>query len=192
MADELVTLGTFHNVVEAQFAVNRLKAAGVPAYLADENIVGMDFLLGNAIGWIKVQVAETDVGRAEAALADPADPVAEGEIPWDDAALAGAADAAERAEVERAIAEQQGVAPPEYPADYDERLVTTGYRLAVFGLFFFPLIPISLVFVLTAAFQVKDMSPAAKRRFHLALLIDLGWPAVVGLLVCGCLGSAFF
>ena len=84
MSDDLVTLGTFHNATEAQFAINRLKEAGVPAVMADDNLVAMDFLLGNAIGWIKVQVRGADLERAEAVLADLAEPVPEEEIPWDD------------------------------------------------------------------------------------------------------------
>ncbi len=193
MSDKLVTLGTYYSPIEAQFAVNRLKEAGITAFVADENIVAMDFLLGNAVGWIKVQVREPDLERAEAVLADPADPVAEEEIPWDDADQSGAADADERAEVEKTIAEQRAGPPADDPApDRGERLVTVAYRLAVFGALFVPLNVVSLVYVLVVAFGVNDLSPAATRRFFLALLIDLGLLAFWGMLFCAGFGTDIF
>src|SRR3954469_18708919 len=142
MSDDLVTLGTFHNATEAQFAINRLKEAGVPAVMADDNLVAMDFLLGNAIGWIKVQVRGADLERAEAVLADPAEPVPEEEIPWDD--VPEAEDEQEREDVKRRIAAQRAAPADEGPISRGERLVTMAYRLAIFGVIFLPLSVVSL------------------------------------------------
>ncbi|MEZ6056606.1 MAG: hypothetical protein R3C01_07865 [Planctomycetaceae bacterium] len=43
-----------------------LEDAGIPSWLADVNTVQMDWLLGNAIGNIKVQVASRDAVAARA------------------------------------------------------------------------------------------------------------------------------
>jgi hypothetical protein len=190
MADKLVTLGTFDSPVEARFAVNRLEEAGIPALVADKNTVAMDFLLGNAVGCIKVQVQAADLERAEAVLADPTDRVPEDETPWDDADQSGAADAGERADVKRTIADQRAApAAADAPPDRGERLVTVAYRLPVFGAIFVPRNVVSLVYVLVVTFGVNDLSPAATRRFFLALLIDLGLLAFLAMLFCAGYGS---
>lgn len=64
MPEKLVTLTTFSSPVEAQMAKNLLEAHGIVAYLADEETVGMYWLLGNAIGGVKLQVADSDLERA--------------------------------------------------------------------------------------------------------------------------------
>lgn len=65
-----VTVGTFWNAVEAHVICARLEAAGIRAYLADEQTVNMDWLLANAVGGVKVQVAEVDAPRAQQVLAE--------------------------------------------------------------------------------------------------------------------------
>src|SRR5262245_3733301 len=54
---DLVTVGTFRDLPEAHALKMRLEAAGIPAYLADAELVAMDWLLSNAVGGVKVQVA---------------------------------------------------------------------------------------------------------------------------------------
>jgi hypothetical protein len=68
-----VTLATFWNPVEAHVLVGRLEAAGIRAYVADAETVAMDWLLANAVGGVKVQVAEPDASRAQQVLAEAAD-----------------------------------------------------------------------------------------------------------------------
>jgi hypothetical protein len=67
-SSELVTVATFDDPVSASFALNRLKNAGLPAVLSDENAVSMDWLLSNAIGGIKVQVNPKDAQAARCLL----------------------------------------------------------------------------------------------------------------------------
>jgi hypothetical protein len=67
-----VTVATFWNPVEAHVLCGRLQAAGVRAYVADEETVAMDWLLANAVGGIKVQVAEVDAARAQQVLGEAA------------------------------------------------------------------------------------------------------------------------
>jgi hypothetical protein len=192
MSDDLVTLGTFHNATEAQFAINRLKEAGVPAVMADDNLVAMDFLLGNAIGWIKVQVRGADLERAEAVLADLAEPVPEEEIPWDDVPEAEAEAEEERQDVERRIAAQRAAPAVEGAIPRGERLVTMAYRLAIFGVIFLPLNVVSLALVLIVSFRYADLSPAGNRRYVVALLVDLVMLGFCGTLSCSGLLSEVF
>jgi hypothetical protein len=67
--ETLVTVATFTMPAEAYVAQNRLLAEGINAYLADEQTISMDWLLANAIGGIKLQVAEHDAPRALEVLA---------------------------------------------------------------------------------------------------------------------------
>ncbi|MEX0586029.1 MAG: DUF2007 domain-containing protein [Pirellulales bacterium] len=68
MPTELVTVRRCINVNEAELAKMLLEAEGIRAYLADATFVSMDWLLGNAVGWIKVQVADNDADGALAIL----------------------------------------------------------------------------------------------------------------------------
>ena len=66
MNEELVTIATTYDIVEAEFLRSHLEAQGFEVFLADENVIGMYNLLANALGGIKVKVSSQD---AEDALA---------------------------------------------------------------------------------------------------------------------------
>jgi hypothetical protein len=68
MSDDLVTVATFADPVQANLAKNRLEASGVRAFLANEEAVDMDWLLGNALGWIRLEVGDEDADDARAVL----------------------------------------------------------------------------------------------------------------------------
>jgi hypothetical protein len=68
MPGQLVTIATFDLVPKARLAQNTLEKAGIKSVVTDENIVAMDWLFGNAVGWVKLQVLEEDAERAVAAL----------------------------------------------------------------------------------------------------------------------------
>ena len=70
MSERLRTLATFGSPVEANLARNRLEAAGIQAFLADEETVGMAWHLTNAIGGVRLQVANRDAEEALAILAE--------------------------------------------------------------------------------------------------------------------------
>lgn len=59
-----VTLRTLRDVPQAQLAKSILESAGIQCFLADENLVQMDWFYSNVIGGIKLWV---DEGDAEAA-----------------------------------------------------------------------------------------------------------------------------
>jgi len=54
---------------EADLAKARLEAEGIPAFAADEYIVRFDWFYSNAVGGIRLQVAEPDAELAMEILA---------------------------------------------------------------------------------------------------------------------------
>lgn len=64
MSEELVTVATSYDIVEAEFLRNHLDAEGFEVYLADENIVGSYNLLANAVGGIKIRVPSREAQDA--------------------------------------------------------------------------------------------------------------------------------
>ena len=70
MSEELVTVATSFNVVEAEFLRNHLEAEGFEVYLADENIVGTFNFLVNAVGGIKIKVPSDEAEDAMAFVHD--------------------------------------------------------------------------------------------------------------------------
>lgn len=61
---QFILLTTFDNYIEAHIALGRLKEEFINCYLKDEYTVTIDPLLSNAIGGIKLMVAETQAERA--------------------------------------------------------------------------------------------------------------------------------
>jgi hypothetical protein len=66
MADDPVTIARYQFLSEAEAARMHLEAAGIHAFLIDVETLNVNWLWGNAIGYIKLQVAES---QADAALA---------------------------------------------------------------------------------------------------------------------------
>lgn len=58
------TIATFSKPEEAHLFRMRLEAAGIPAFVQDEYMVQMDWLYSNAIGGVRVQIADEDVPAA--------------------------------------------------------------------------------------------------------------------------------
>src|SRR6476469_5158899 len=114
MSDDLRTVATFATPSEAAVARNALEAAGVRATLADELTLTADPFLSGAVGYIKVQVRETDLERASEILGERGMPVA--------------VDYGDEADDEP----DEGDDYP--PVSQGERMVEFGYRAAIFGL----------------------------------------------------------
>ena len=68
MSNDMVTVATFTDPVEANLAKNRLEASGVRASLANEETVDMNWLLANALEWIRLEVCDQDADAARAVL----------------------------------------------------------------------------------------------------------------------------
>lgn len=63
------TIATFSTPEEAHLFRTRLQAAGISAFVQDEYVVQLNWLLSNAIGGVRVQIAEDDLESAREFLA---------------------------------------------------------------------------------------------------------------------------
>jgi hypothetical protein len=61
---KLVTIRQFRDVPYAYLAKGLLDSAGIEAFLFDENIVRMDWLISNFVGGVKLRVREEDAAEA--------------------------------------------------------------------------------------------------------------------------------
>jgi hypothetical protein len=68
MSDTFVTVATFTTLPEAEAAKLHVEAEGIPANVVDAEIVSMDWLLGNAVGYIKLQVPASRADTAASIL----------------------------------------------------------------------------------------------------------------------------
>jgi hypothetical protein len=78
---ELVTIRNFRDLPEALLAQGRLESSGIESFLADDNMVRMDWLISNLLGGVKLKVEEANVEIAEEILSqeisEPFDPLDE-------------------------------------------------------------------------------------------------------------------
>ncbi len=68
---ELVTIRKFRDLPEALLAKGSLESAGIECFLADENLVRLDWFISNFIGGIKLNVRAADAGNAQKLLDEP-------------------------------------------------------------------------------------------------------------------------
>ena len=68
---ELVTIRQFRDLPEALLAKGSLESAGIECFLADENLVRLDWFISNFIGGIKLNVRAADVDNARMILDEP-------------------------------------------------------------------------------------------------------------------------
>jgi Putative prokaryotic signal transducing protein len=68
---ELVTIRQFRDLPEALLAKGSLESAGIECFLADENLVRLDWFISNFIGGIKLNVRADDEANARKILDEP-------------------------------------------------------------------------------------------------------------------------
>ncbi len=78
MSERLTTVGSYLYPADADVAETSLDAAGIEAFLDDENYVRLNWFYSNALGGVKVRVREEDAGEA-ADILDGASDVGEPE-----------------------------------------------------------------------------------------------------------------
>lgn len=66
----LITIARYSLPYEAHIARSRLDAEGIPAFVADEHTINMQWLLSDALGGVRLQVPEAHVDKALAVLAE--------------------------------------------------------------------------------------------------------------------------
>jgi hypothetical protein len=68
MPEQLVTIGAYSTPYEANLVRSELEAFEVDAVLADDNMVGVNWLLSNMLGGVKVRVPESQIDEARRVL----------------------------------------------------------------------------------------------------------------------------
>lgn len=171
MGTKLVTIATFDQVVQAQMSADALRAVGIDAVVADAEVVSMDWLLGQAVGGIKVQVRDEDADRAVAEL-DRAFG-AGGErfaAPPPDAADAAGPDAEPRPTFELGPEDEIPPPPSPYSRDgYARRLVLTAWV----GMVFPPVWFVALYFLMNALFGEGELTGRGRFCLILAAVVML-------------------
>jgi hypothetical protein len=173
MNDKLVTVGTFWNSVDAELARGRLADAGIRAFLADQQTVGMVWYLGNAIGGIKLMVGD---GDAEAAL----EVLSESDAPDAADAPGSMTDSAQPIEGRTPTAFIDDEAEERELTDREEN-AGRAFRGAVIGLLLMPL-QLYVFWLLLKVFFSHEELRADKRRtalwagvINIPMLIFIGW-----------------
>jgi hypothetical protein len=69
---DLVTIRSFWNLAEAELARGAVEAAGIEAFLFDDNMVRLDWFNANALGGVKLRVDPANVDAANGALEEAA------------------------------------------------------------------------------------------------------------------------
>lgn len=67
----LVLLRSFRDLPEALLAKGKLESAGVPCFLADDNMVRMDWFISNLLGGVKILVDPENFSEAARLLNEP-------------------------------------------------------------------------------------------------------------------------
>ena len=70
MAEELVTLWRYRDLPEALVAKSKLDSAAMWCFLADENMVYINWFMSNAVGGVRLRVSNADVQDAVALLGE--------------------------------------------------------------------------------------------------------------------------
>jgi hypothetical protein len=175
MPVHLVTVAAFDTAAEVDLARNHLEAEGIPTYLADEAAVGWLWAMSNAVGGIKVQVAEENRERALAILEGrqgmaETQGLAEANPPTDAETDLGTEAGSESWEPDLAGQPEED-SPEPSPGD---NLAKYALRAAILGLLLCPpilhLYSVWLLFRL-ALFQ-GDVSADSMRKGIVALVID--------------------
>jgi predicted RNA-binding Zn-ribbon protein involved in translation (DUF1610 family) len=64
----VVVVERFRDVADAELANSALEAAGIQSFLADANVVGVVWTYSNAVGGIRLMVADEDLEAARSIL----------------------------------------------------------------------------------------------------------------------------
>ena len=163
MAGKLVTIATFDKPPQARLAQNALEAAGIKSAVADETTVAMDWLLGAAVGWVKVQVMEEDADRAVTVLEEA---LGTGDDPVDQAALAAAAEAAPAEEGSEPPPAAPGPSDegPETPLSERDEYARRFFLASIFGLVIAPLWFYAVYLFLNAAFGEGSLGDRSRNK----------------------------
>jgi hypothetical protein len=63
-SEDLVTVATFRNYLQAQFSQSRLLTSGMQAFLFDDNTIRINWFWATALGFVKLRVPTSDTVEA--------------------------------------------------------------------------------------------------------------------------------
>jgi hypothetical protein len=183
MSDDFVTVATFSDAMEAEIARNRLEAEGIRAVLMDRETVAMAWHVAQAIGGVKLLVAEADEERAVEILDNRRFVPDEEDVPED--AIVAAADRhklAPRHDEHQAIVAAENLdkvaslEPDDDTPTERELDAERAFKSQVFAFLFFPLQLMALIFIISVASSHQRLEGRPRRQFHIALALHaLGW-----------------
>lgn len=172
MTHELITVATLSSPVEASLVQNQLEAAGIRSFMSDEAAVGMAWYLGNAIGGVKVQVAESDAPHAFDVVNDH-EPVTITEEDWrNPAGLDEEAEEFDRQWEEDETDEEGSHA--DSPVSDLNKMVDRAWKTAIYGIMFFPLQLYSLLLLAKIAFRGEHLSFEQRRKVRISYFVNSG------------------
>lgn len=170
MSVRLVTVATFDMPHKADLAKAALEEAGIPAEVNDREVVAMDWLLLNAVGGIKLQVAEENAERAVAVI-EPFTRPGAFEQPVSDEELerqALAEPTEDEVRASRAAADGDAPSGPAEPESDRERQASRALWWMVGGLFCLPAWAVGMYYVLSAAFGSGRLSANGRINLRVA------------------------
>jgi hypothetical protein len=195
MLGRLVTLESFENAMQAHLVKNHLESAGIRAVLADEFAATMYWHLSGAMGGIKLQVAESELERAEQIL-EALEQAHRSQEP--EAQLAHGKDAA--AAGEESATEHHGTVEPkpftdadeadEPPLNAREQMIERAHRAVLIGLFLLPLQFYATWLLLSAWQEDHPIRPELQRKLRWTIALHVPF-AIVAFVLVGAWFSAW-
>jgi hypothetical protein len=73
MDDKIVTLESYYDPMLAEIVRGRLEANGIPCFIADGNMAGVNSIYNQALGGVKIKVFERDIEKCREILSQPED-----------------------------------------------------------------------------------------------------------------------
>ncbi len=182
VSSRLATLETFPLPTEAGFVKNMLEAEGIHAYLADESTVGTMSYLSNAMGWVKIQVAEDDLSRANEILETHRQTVA------DLGPDVFIAEATSTSDTDAVANDPECSLTGNEPEDDDivdpmNELAWRALRAAVFGVICSPFAFYSAWLIGRLIFSKSELSPAATWKLWLSFALTVFVFFAVGMFI---------
>ncbi|MBA4030653.1 MAG: hypothetical protein C0478_07140 [Planctomyces sp.] len=190
MSHQLITIRTFWNEVEANIAASVLRRNGIEVYLSGGEIAAMNWSLTNAIGGIRLQVADHDVERSEKLLELAMADITGDEHPELDGRVPG--------EINDTDREQDGEEGESLDADpyvnyraskFDEVLTSReqtanrALKVATVGILFAPLQIYTAMLVYEVYKSKEQMSPRHARYAWVAVVISAVYLTILVLFV---------
>jgi hypothetical protein len=174
----MVTIATFDQAAKARIAENVLKEAGIPAAVADETVVAMEWLLSNAVGGVKLQVWEDDADRAVDTLERELGEHGEGLGQPSPEEFAAEAEAA-TPEDDTLVPEPSAPDQPEVPPTEREAYARRAFYAALFGVVMPPLLFYAIYLAQVALFGKGALNALGRRQVWAAVGLTvfavIGW-----------------